>query len=321
MRRDYVAERLCDVCLTHLFKVALNKDESEETRKEVEMALLALSNVNPCDKLNKELYLSSITEIIKYYQQSSKLTRLAYQSAWNFLINRYQYERGLEEVVLNELNFVKEAEKELEELQRCVDWEKDESELREMEEVRVMQRWCKLVTDYIEMDSFNEETTCSLVACLVRLCRTAGDNRKNAGWLFLFPFQQILERNRNLLDVLLKEGAVDLMMEKMLQQTLKSEQIKYCTDFLCELIKIFNARNKARSSSSKWNGVKAFVRTLLGELSERKRIQNEKEIFFAKRKAIFGKLEENGYEDIVHSYCSILSDKDLFSNLCFSLCL
>ncbi|KAH7821038.1 uncharacterized protein MONOS_17784 [Monocercomonoides exilis] len=99
-----------------LLKVALNKEKSEEAQKKVEMALLALSNINKLCIIEQKLYLKEIKEIIKYHQEHHNLTRLAYQSVWEFLINRFYHEESLEEVIVNELHFGREAARELEEL-------------------------------------------------------------------------------------------------------------------------------------------------------------------------------------------------------------
>ncbi|KAH7832614.1 uncharacterized protein MONOS_16887 [Monocercomonoides exilis] len=69
-----------EICVPCLLKVAANKDESKETQKEVEMALLALSNVGAC-KIDKELYFREIKEIILYHQEHCNLSQLAYQGA------------------------------------------------------------------------------------------------------------------------------------------------------------------------------------------------------------------------------------------------
>ncbi|KAH7827005.1 uncharacterized protein MONOS_17350 [Monocercomonoides exilis] len=110
-----------------LLKIALNKQEDEETQKEVELALLALNNTGLI-KNDKELHLNKITEIIKYHQEHHNLTQLAYQSAWRLLVNRLWVDNCLEEVIVNELHFVREAARELEELSKCVDWTRKDKE-------------------------------------------------------------------------------------------------------------------------------------------------------------------------------------------------
>ncbi|KAH7818384.1 uncharacterized protein MONOS_8091 [Monocercomonoides exilis] len=73
--------------------VALSKEENEEAQKEVEMALLVLGNAG-YQEIEQELFLTEIKEIIKYHQVHRNLTQLAYQSAWQFLMNEFEYEEA-----------------------------------------------------------------------------------------------------------------------------------------------------------------------------------------------------------------------------------
>eukprot|EP00770_Monocercomonoides_exilis_P014779 MONOS_14725.1-p1 / transcript=MONOS_14725.1 / gene=MONOS_14725 / organism=Monocercomonoides_exilis_PA203 / gene_product=unspecified product / transcript_product=unspecified product / location=Mono_scaffold01059:13475-14721(-) / protein_length=305 / sequence_SO=supercontig / SO=protein_coding / is_pseudo=false len=110
------AQGLILMCVFCLLKVALKKEEEEETQKEVEMALLALSSIQ-CDVKN-ELYANGIKEIIQYHQKCGNLTRLAYQSAWLFLIFRSFYDEDLVAAIVNELHFVEDARREIEDLSK-----------------------------------------------------------------------------------------------------------------------------------------------------------------------------------------------------------
>eukprot|EP00770_Monocercomonoides_exilis_P003578 MONOS_3559.1-p1 / transcript=MONOS_3559.1 / gene=MONOS_3559 / organism=Monocercomonoides_exilis_PA203 / gene_product=unspecified product / transcript_product=unspecified product / location=Mono_scaffold00084:111823-112387(+) / protein_length=142 / sequence_SO=supercontig / SO=protein_coding / is_pseudo=false len=109
-----------------LLKVALNKQEDEETQKEVEMALLSLSCLRKGNEIKKKKYLEKIAEIIKCHQEHRNLTQLAYQSAWSILMRRYLEDNDLTGVIVNELHFVKEAARELEELVEHLDWKEKE---------------------------------------------------------------------------------------------------------------------------------------------------------------------------------------------------
>ncbi|KAH7831001.1 uncharacterized protein MONOS_16098 [Monocercomonoides exilis] len=108
---------LLSICVPCLLKAALKKEEDEETQKEVEIALLALSNLSKYVKVPKELFLDEIKEIIEYHQEHHNLTQLAYQSAWQFLIKRFIRNKSYEDIV-NELHFAREASRELEELSK-----------------------------------------------------------------------------------------------------------------------------------------------------------------------------------------------------------
>eukprot|EP00770_Monocercomonoides_exilis_P006194 MONOS_6164.1-p1 / transcript=MONOS_6164.1 / gene=MONOS_6164 / organism=Monocercomonoides_exilis_PA203 / gene_product=unspecified product / transcript_product=unspecified product / location=Mono_scaffold00190:82399-83137(-) / protein_length=199 / sequence_SO=supercontig / SO=protein_coding / is_pseudo=false len=114
------------ICLPCLLAAALNEEESEEAQKDVEMALFALSNIGKYDEVERESYLIEIAEIIEYHQEHHNLTQLAYQCAWQFLVNRFYNDKSLEGVIANELHFAREAARELEELSKCVDWKRKE---------------------------------------------------------------------------------------------------------------------------------------------------------------------------------------------------
>ncbi|KAH7824092.1 uncharacterized protein MONOS_17550 [Monocercomonoides exilis] len=101
--------------------------ENKEAQKEVETVLLALSSIGD-NKVPKELYLGAIKEIIEYHHENHNLTHLAYQSAWQFLIDRFFRDKDLEIVIVNELHFPREAATELEELSKFVNWKKKERE-------------------------------------------------------------------------------------------------------------------------------------------------------------------------------------------------
>ncbi|KAH7822899.1 uncharacterized protein MONOS_15428 [Monocercomonoides exilis] len=106
------------ICMHCVLKVAMNKEESEEAQKEVEMALLALSNIAMWKIIEEKLFLKEIKEIIQYHQKCGNLTRLAYQSAWRFLVSRLWDDNSLEKVIVVEQHFAREAARELEELSK-----------------------------------------------------------------------------------------------------------------------------------------------------------------------------------------------------------
>ncbi|KAH7828412.1 uncharacterized protein MONOS_15190 [Monocercomonoides exilis] len=109
------------MCVSCLLKVTLKKEEDEETQKEVEMALLALSCIYSHYEIEQKQYLNEIKEIIHYHQEHHNLTRLAYLYAWEFLILRLNTDKSLNEVIVNELHFIREARREIEDLSKCVD--------------------------------------------------------------------------------------------------------------------------------------------------------------------------------------------------------
>ncbi|KAH7818841.1 uncharacterized protein MONOS_12323 [Monocercomonoides exilis] len=130
---------LLSIAVPCLLKVALKKDETEEAQKEVEMALLALGKIGYREN-KRELHLNEIKEIVYYHQEHQNLTRLAYQSAWQFLIKRFTKDRNLEDMIVNELHFGREATKALEDLSKSVDWKRKEERGKEAKEVLVIER-------------------------------------------------------------------------------------------------------------------------------------------------------------------------------------
>ncbi|KAH7832281.1 uncharacterized protein MONOS_18520 [Monocercomonoides exilis] len=149
--RYIISPELFSICFPYLLKVVLKKEENEETQKEVEIALLALRHAN-YRKGIEELYLNEIIEIIRYHQEHHNLTQLAYQSTWEFLMSRpYFDDESLEEVVVNELCFCKEAKREIEELSKSVDWRRTEEEKergKKGKEEIILLEWLKTLDIY-----------------------------------------------------------------------------------------------------------------------------------------------------------------------------
>ncbi|KAH7828427.1 uncharacterized protein MONOS_4584 [Monocercomonoides exilis] len=142
-------ERVTEICVRCLLKVALSKEESEKTQKEVEMALLALSCIELYNGVENELYLNEIKEIIQYHQKCGNLTPFAYQSAWLFLIYRSFYDEDLVAAVVNELHFVEDARRELGDLSKRVDRKRKEEEnekrRKETKEELLLIRWLRML--------------------------------------------------------------------------------------------------------------------------------------------------------------------------------
>ncbi|KAH7832628.1 uncharacterized protein MONOS_13803 [Monocercomonoides exilis] len=126
MLKDKFLFNLLSICVSCLLKVGLSKEEKEGDGKEVETSLLTLSSVGMLTKIPEELYLSEMKEIIQHHQEHHNLTPLAHQSAWQFLMNRLFFNGVLEKVMTDELHFVKEASREMDELSKCVDWKRKE---------------------------------------------------------------------------------------------------------------------------------------------------------------------------------------------------
>ncbi|KAH7818975.1 uncharacterized protein MONOS_4398 [Monocercomonoides exilis] len=273
----FISDELLLIIVPRLLKVASKKEENEETQKEAEMALLALSNANTYYDMPKELYLNEMTEIIKCHQEHHNMTRLAFQSAWQFLINRFFTNISLEEVIMNELHFSKEAARELEDLSKSVDWKRKEEGKgeREVKEVSVIKRWLLVIDDFLNSCTlWNEELT-GLIRSIVQMIRASRDNHKEIlnGCLDSLRCTAI---NRNVeIDDLLKSGAVDAVLEEMKQSTLDDFILWNCLDFFLNISKRLKEEEE-------------------DEMDETKRKELKREIL--------EKMEEEGYEDFIKSF-------------------
>ncbi|KAH7826655.1 uncharacterized protein MONOS_7376 [Monocercomonoides exilis] len=274
------SDELLSIIMPCLLKVALNKEEDEETKKEVEIALLALSCVS---SLRQELYFNEMREIIQHHQEHHNLTRLAYQSAWKFLMNRFYRDKSLEDVIANELHFVRETTRELEELAKYVDWKRkdgDEREKETMEEL-ILRRWILAIYYYFSFSKcrlWNEEFI-GLFSNIAQLLRAAKDHYREICKLCIVTFTKVAGNVSAMIDYLLKGGAVDAILEEIQQSTV-DDQISFdCLEFFYA----FSSRLK----------IKVF--------DERKEAKRRE----MKRK-IFEKMEEEGCEDIITSFCEIL---------------
>ncbi|KAH7823997.1 uncharacterized protein MONOS_18621 [Monocercomonoides exilis] len=275
--------KLLSISVPCMLKVVLKKEERKKAQKEVEMALLALSNVR-ASEIEQELYLNEIKEIIEYHQEHRNLTSLAYQSAWEFLICRLSNERSLEEVVVNELHFAREAIKELEELMKCMNWkkkvEKEKEKRREEKEVIVLIRWIHTLYPFFVLCKMRNEGNYHLISSIVRVHRASTDNNGDLSFNCFLCFRVAAESRAVKIDDLLKSGVVEVFLEKMQQTTLQEKFVSTYLDFFLRL-----SRNLKGNTD--------------GEIDEAKRKATKMEIF--------EKIEEEGYEDSITRLHGLLS--------------
>ncbi|KAH7819513.1 uncharacterized protein MONOS_13390 [Monocercomonoides exilis] len=213
---ENISRELASMCLPCLLKAASKKEEDEETQKEVEIALLSLSTIRYY-RFDKELYLDEIKEIIEYHQEHHNLTRLAYQSAWQFLIRRILFTRSLEEVVMNELHFAREARRELEKLSKCVDGKRKEGDGGK--EI-IIRRWIDVIDRHLTRYTLWNEELAGVIGSLVQLSRASRDNHPDTSKQCFFIFRRVAERVIVKIDSLLKSGVVGVVLEEMEQSTL-----------------------------------------------------------------------------------------------------
>ncbi|KAH7817451.1 uncharacterized protein MONOS_11249 [Monocercomonoides exilis] len=263
-----------------LLKVASKKEENEEIQKEAEIALLALCNIE-FYKVPKELYLSKIKEIIQYHQEHHNLTQLAYQSAWEFLLYRLYKDKSLNEVIVNELHFAREARRDLEELSKCVDWErgKEEEGEKEKEKVFIIMRWLKTITSYFHSCELWNEEYVELIGSIVQVYGAADDKFRDICCWCIFPLREAAGNRVVKVEDLLNGGAIDAVLEEIHRQTLNKNSEYFSLNFFLSI----SRRAKEKKD----------------EMEEVKRKA-------AKRK-VFEKLEEEGYEDIITSFHELFS--------------
>eukprot|EP00770_Monocercomonoides_exilis_P002551 MONOS_2535.1-p1 / transcript=MONOS_2535.1 / gene=MONOS_2535 / organism=Monocercomonoides_exilis_PA203 / gene_product=unspecified product / transcript_product=unspecified product / location=Mono_scaffold00053:15769-17180(-) / protein_length=361 / sequence_SO=supercontig / SO=protein_coding / is_pseudo=false len=264
--------------LPYLLKAASNKEENEEAKEEVEMALLALTGFGYCE-ISEELYLNEIKEIILYHQEHRNLTRLAYQSAWQFLINRLDNDKSLEDTIMNELHFVREAIKELEELTRNVNWKKEKEEERRGKEAKeeiVILRWFDIIMDNISQCKLRNEEFIRFIGSIVGLYRAAKDSLGRICGVCIFSIALAAKSEPEKVDDLLKGGAIDVVFEELYQQTLEDENVCNCLDAVLAISGRFEGKMDDENGED----------------------ENGEEI----RKKVFEKMEEEGYEDIITSF-------------------
>ncbi|KAH7822864.1 uncharacterized protein MONOS_17647 [Monocercomonoides exilis] len=272
MNNNYsVPNKLLEICLPCIFRVALNNEENKETQKEVEMALSALSGIWKYNKVKPELYLKEITEIILYHQNHHNLTRLAYQSAWNFLIKRFFNNESLEDLVVNEFHFVREAIGEMEELFKCVNWEgKEEKRGKERKEMPIISSWIATVRNFLWVFKKRKEEFVGLINIVVRIFRVAKDNYEDISFECTETFRLSLMTIYLEVDDFLKGGAFDASMKKATKLELINLSTKNCL----------------------YNLEKLYSRLRLKYRDERAEAKRKETV-----RKIFDKLEEEGYED------------------------
>eukprot|EP00770_Monocercomonoides_exilis_P008047 MONOS_8005.1-p1 / transcript=MONOS_8005.1 / gene=MONOS_8005 / organism=Monocercomonoides_exilis_PA203 / gene_product=unspecified product / transcript_product=unspecified product / location=Mono_scaffold00290:43891-45071(+) / protein_length=373 / sequence_SO=supercontig / SO=protein_coding / is_pseudo=false len=290
------SSELISTCVPCLLKVASVKEESEETRKEKEMALLTLSEKG-YSFIEQELYLKKITEIIEHHQEHNNLTKLAYQSAWKFLINRFFNYGSLEYTVSNELHFGREAARELEELARCIDWKKKEGEEMNKEEAKeeiTLMRWLQTSNIYFVGCYLQNEEYVELIGSIVQVFLAAKDNFSVINDLCIYPLRNAAKRRVVKVEDLLKGGAVYAILEGMQRPTLNKDIMNDGLQFLVNVSYRLKGKEKSENDEMKRKATK---------------------------RKIFEKMEEKGYEDTITSFHEVFEflNKKYYSDLSLNI--
>eukprot|EP00770_Monocercomonoides_exilis_P011041 MONOS_10989.1-p1 / transcript=MONOS_10989.1 / gene=MONOS_10989 / organism=Monocercomonoides_exilis_PA203 / gene_product=unspecified product / transcript_product=unspecified product / location=Mono_scaffold00525:40999-42473(+) / protein_length=451 / sequence_SO=supercontig / SO=protein_coding / is_pseudo=false len=263
------------ICVPYLLKVALRKEKDKENQKEVEMAFMALRCFG-YDKMEQELFLDEIKDIIQFHQKHRNLTHLAYQYAWEFLMNRFYTNGSLEIVIEDELHFAREASRELEELTRNVDWKrKEEKRGREVKEVLVIKGWLYSIDNYFFWFKLWNEEFSVLIGSIVKVFRASRDNHRRISDQCIETLRCTTTNKATEVDDLLKEGVVDLFSEEMKKSTPKDEMVRDFLYFFLNISDGFNGKNEGESVKAKTKATKMKMRE---------------------------KLEEEGFEDTIASF-------------------
>ncbi|KAH7824402.1 uncharacterized protein MONOS_2324 [Monocercomonoides exilis] len=265
---------LAPICVPCLLKVALKKEESEETQTEVELALLALTCFDHFE-LDKELYLKEVIEIIQYHREHRNLTYLAHHSAWKFLIDRISFQSSSESKIVSEHHFARDAGRELDELSKHIDWKKKEEEEegeRETKDEIVLMEWLRTSSSFFATCGFLTDEFFGLLSSAVGVFRLAYDCNKEINDRCMYLFKEAALNMHVKAEDLIESGAVDVVLEKIIQLDTTNELLTYYLLFFKRLSKRLNE-------------------ALVGDIHEANRR--------ALQKKIFEKLEEEGYEDCI----------------------
>ncbi|KAH7821114.1 uncharacterized protein MONOS_13732 [Monocercomonoides exilis] len=263
---------LLSICVPCLVKAALKKEESVEARNEVEIAFLALHNIGICP-IEQELYMNEIKEIIKYHQEHRNLSHLAYRCAWKFLIDRLYFDENLEEVIVNDLHFAREAAREIEELTRNVDWKREKEE--ESEEELALLRWIESLNFFFEMCKLQREEFSGLIGSIVQVFQATKEKCNGIHYHCVYLLETAAGNKAIKVEAFVKGGAVDAVFQGI-QLPALNEKMAY--ESLVLFLKV----------------------------SRRLKEEEDDEMEEAKRKAskrkVTEKMEEEGYEDIITSF-------------------
>eukprot|EP00770_Monocercomonoides_exilis_P015799 MONOS_15750.1-p1 / transcript=MONOS_15750.1 / gene=MONOS_15750 / organism=Monocercomonoides_exilis_PA203 / gene_product=unspecified product / transcript_product=unspecified product / location=Mono_scaffold01340:8557-9900(-) / protein_length=312 / sequence_SO=supercontig / SO=protein_coding / is_pseudo=false len=251
----------------------------EEKKMSMENAILLLKHAGYSNVLKnnfkKELFFNEIKEIIKHHQEHHNLTQLAYQSAWQFLIDRFFKDKDLEIVIVNELHLAREAARELEELMKCIDWKKKEEEMskEEAKEEFALMRRAKTCAIYFQCCTLWNEEFVKFINSIVQVYRAAKDNHRGISDWCIYSLRNAAKNRVAKVEDLLKSGAIDAVLEEIQQSTFKDKILRKYFHFFMNI-------------------------------SERLKEIIDDEVEEAKRKEVkkksFEKMEENGKRRLYH---------------------
>ncbi|KAH7824935.1 uncharacterized protein MONOS_17464 [Monocercomonoides exilis] len=277
LRNVHISMLFPNFCVRILLREVLDNKESEEAKEKVEIALLALSKIEIMTKIEQERYVCEMKEIIRYHQEHHNLTHLAYQSAWQFLIYRLYKDESVEDVIVHELHFVKEATRELEELSERFDWKRKEkvSGEKDTKEADTLMRWPNILDVFFTKCNVWGEEYGMLIGSISKLFEATRRQKGRIGKQCLSFIVSITGRGTLELFETLKSNAVEIVLEEMRQSTMEDNLTNGCLRFLLKLKRIYNGNNKKECNKTEQ---------------------------IVKKRYEFERMEEEGYEDCITNY-------------------
>ncbi|KAH7831129.1 uncharacterized protein MONOS_15712 [Monocercomonoides exilis] len=195
------------ICVPCLLKAASDKEETEEIHKDVEMALFALCCIEENQIFEQKQYLKEMLKIIKIQQEHHNLMRLTYQSAWMRLINKFFWDKSVEDMIVNELHFPREAEREQEESKK----------------VMIIRRWLSTIKFFISLCQLRNEEFVELIGEIVQVFRVAKDNYREIHSKCIYSLREAAAVKAVEIEDLLNGGAFDAVLEEFQRQTLNDD--------------------------------------------------------------------------------------------------
>ncbi|KAH7828547.1 uncharacterized protein MONOS_4969 [Monocercomonoides exilis] len=283
--------KLLLICSCCLLKVALNKEENEETQKEVEMALLSLSHIYRRNFfMDRELHLSALKEIIQNHLEHRNLTHLAYQMAWEFFIDRFFKDESLKGLIANELHFVREATRELDELTKCADWERNEEEGGggKTKEVVIIMRWLEVIQTFFFQTRYRNEEYAELISSIVNVFRKAKAKFSRICRKCIYCIRAAVYNSAVKIEDLLESEAVDVVLEASPPSHVDIIKIDVYLD---------------------------FFKILCGRLTCEEEIESDEAKRKELKRKVLEKMEAEGFEDYIIQLhcCKIVKEYNTYS--------
>ncbi|KAH7824667.1 uncharacterized protein MONOS_17498 [Monocercomonoides exilis] len=226
------------ICVPYLLKIALRKDESKEAQKEVEMALLALSNAGWDVSVKTECDIDELVEIIKYNCKHRNLTYLANQSAWSLYVYMLNNGRDVTVSFESEKCLTKEIINELEELEKCVDWRQSEKKTKQTKEAIVLIRWAETIERYFQLEELRGKEYVELADCITRICKKAKENQSEIYLAFIRVFEAIIAKQSLAFAYdIIKREAADIVLEELMRNIFEEKLTNSSLFFIEKLVR------------------------------------------------------------------------------------